>query len=259
MWSNHSKHGFLKKELNLVKSKIKETSVAVDEAFKGQEDKLAREKRKNAELEESENTKNEEIGDLTRKRDGMKMIFDEKLTQVEQIAANIQKIKVGLAGIDKKILQQRVAFRELNLSIPTLKESLNKLGTLIIEETRRRGSLNKKILSYDEETNILKSHFERTLSALQKDFYQRPWLERGEKVSVSFSNVDLNAGILMIPIGKNYGLEEKMRFLVQARGKSICQIRIKAVSYDYSVAMIVPLVGNPNQLMEVNNFDLICQ
>jgi hypothetical protein len=63
----------------------------------------------------------------------------------------------------------------------------------------------------------------------------------------------------MLPIGKNYGLEEKMRFLVRARSKSICQIRIKAVSYDHSVAMIVPLVGNPNMLMEVNNFDLICQ
>jgi hypothetical protein len=259
MWSNQSKHDFLKKELNLVKSKINETSVAVDEASKGQEDKFAREKRKNAELEESKNTKNKEIADLTRKRDGMKMIFDEKLTQVEQTAANIQNIKVGLAGIDKKILQQRVAVRELNLSIPTLNESLNKLGEQITEEMGRRGSLNKKILSYDEETDILKSHFEDTISALQKDFYQRPWLERGEKVSVSFSNVDLNAGILMLPIGKNYGLEEKMRFLVRARGQSICQIRIKAVSYDHSVAMIVPLVGNPNQLTEVNNFDLICQ
>lgn len=259
LWSNQLKHDFLNKELTLVKTKIKETSVAVAEAFKGQEDKLAREKRKNAELEESENGKVKEIGDLNRKRDGMKIVLDEKLEQVGQLAANIQKTKVSLAGIDKEISQQRVSLRDLTLSLPALDESLTDLGRQISEEVRRRDSLNQKILSYDEETDILKSHFELTISALQKDFYQRPWLERGEKVSVSFSNVDLNSGILMLPIGKNYGLEEKMRFLVRARSKSICQIRIKAVSYDHSVAMIVPLVGNPNILMEVNNFDLICQ
>lgn len=259
LWSNQLKHDFLNKELTLVKTKIKETSVAVAEAFKGQEDKLAREKRKNAELEESENGKVKETGDLNRKRDGMKIVLDEKLEQVGQLAANIQKTKVSLAGIDKEISQQRVSLRDLTLSLPALDESLTDLGRQISEEVRRRDSLNQKILSYDEETDILKSHFELTISALQKDFYQRPWLERGEKVSVSFSNVDLNSGILMLPIGKNYGLEEKMRFLVRARSKSICQIRIKAVSYDHSVAMIVPLVGNPNMLMEVNNFDLICQ
>ena len=259
LWSNQLKHDFLNKELTLVKTKIKETSVAVAEAFKGQEDKLAREKRKNAELEESENGKVKEIGDLNRKRDGMKIVLDEKLEQVRKLAANIQKTKLSLAGIDKEILQQRVSLRDLTLSLPTLDESLTDLGTQISEEVRRRDSLNQKILSYDEETDILKSHFELTISALQKDFYQRPWLERGEKVSVSFSNVDLNSGILMLPIGKNYGLEEKMRFLVRARGESICQIRIKAVSYDHSVAMIVPLVGNPYKLMEVDDFDLICQ
>ena len=107
------------------------------------------------------------------------------------------------------------------------------------------------------ETDILKSHYELTLSSLQKDFYDRPWLERGERVSVTYSSVDLNSGLLMLPIGKNNGLEQEMRFSVRVKGRSVCQIRIKEVAYDHCIAMIVPLLGNPIQLIEENSLDLI--
>jgi hypothetical protein len=74
---------------------------------------------------------------------------------------------------------------------------------------------------------------------------------------VSFSSLNLESGIIMLPIGKDHGLERSMRFAVRAKGESICQIRIKEVFYDHCVAMILPLLGNPTKLTEFKNLDLI--
>ena len=124
------------------------------------------------------------------------------------------------------------------------------------EEERKR-DLEELILTYDQETDILMHHYDLTLSALQKDFYEHPWLERGERVTVAFSQVDLDSGILMLPVGKNHGIEKRMRFSVRAKGKPICQIRVKEVAFDHCVAMIIPLLGTPTQLLEIKYLDLI--
>ena len=61
----------------------------------------------------------------------------------------------------------------------------------------------------------------------------------------------------MLPIGRNHGIEESMLFSVRVKGKSICQVKIKEVAFDHSVALIVPLLGNPKELMEIKDFDLV--
>ena len=76
-------------------------------------------------------------------------------------------------------------------------------------------------------------------------------------MTVAFSQVDLDSGILMLPVGKKHGLEKSMRFSVRAKGKPICQIRVKEIAFDHCIAMIIPLLGNPTQLLEVKYLDLI--
>ena len=257
IFSNQSQADFLKEEISKTDSKIKELIVAVEEAKKGQIDKLARERRKNVELEEKEALSVKEIADLSRKRDEMKIIFDENEKKLEAIAAKIQKTKVSLAGIDKEIGASRNSLRNLTMKIPMLQKNVASLETQILSERARKEELERKIQTYDQETDILKEHYHLTLSALQKDFYEHPWLERGERVTVAFSQVDLDTGILMLPVGKKHGLEQSMRFSVRTKGKRICQIRIKEIAFDHCVAMIIPLLGNPTQLLELTYLDLI--
>lgn len=257
IFSNQSQADFLSKEISKISLEIKELTTAVEEAKKGQQDKLAREKRKNIELEEQEETFIKEIADLSRKRDEMKVILNENEKKIEIISSNIQKTKVSLAGIDKEIETSRSSLNRLVSGIPLLQSNVTSLENQIQAQVERRKELDNDILTYDNETEILKQHYDLTLSALQKDFYEHPWLERGERVTVSFSDVDLDSGILMLPVGKKHGLEKSMRFSVRAKGKPICQIRVKEIAFDHCIAMIIPLLGTPAELLEVKYLDLI--
>ena len=72
IFSTQAENEFLQNELKVMAAKSAEMKFAVEEAKKGQADKLNREKRKNSELEESGNAKSDEIVDLERKRDELK-------------------------------------------------------------------------------------------------------------------------------------------------------------------------------------------
>lgn len=260
MWqifSQQAESEFLKQEISDFNSKVQNITLAADEAKKGQSDKFAREKRKNEELEENEKSSVGEIADLSRKQREMNTILEENTKKVEELSSSIQKAKLRLVGIDKEIERSRSTLRSMTLLIPNLQTSLVSLQDEISQKKDRIIELEKKILSYDSETDLLKQHFKLTVSALQKDFYEHPWLERGERVVVSFSSLDLETGIIMLPIGKNHGLEQSMRFAVRGNGKSICQIKINKVAFDHCIAMIIPLLGNPKELLEVTNLDLI--
>jgi cell division protein FtsL len=257
IFSIQSENQALRDELFKVNVQIKETTVAVDEAKKGQVDKLAREQRKNNELEEQEDASKSELDDLLRKRDQLKVELENSEMQSQELAAGLQKVKVELAGVDREIETSRQNARTFSLKVPALQAEIVNLENQISQEEQRKQDLDEKISSYDTETKILKKHYDLTISALQKDFYERPWLERGERVTIAYSSLDLNAGILMLPIGKDHGLEQKMRFSVRAAGVRICQVSIKEVAFDHCVAMIVPLYGNPSKLKEFKQLDLI--
>ena len=257
IFSVQTENELLKQEISDFNTKVQDITLAVDEAKKGQSDKFAREKRKNAELEEKEKSSIGEIADLSRKQGEMNIILEENTKKVEELSSSIQKAKLSLAGIDKEIELSRSTLRSMTLLVPNLQSSLVSLQDDISQKKDRIIELEQKILSYDRETELLKKHFEFTVSALQKDFYEHPWLERGERVSVSFSSLDLETGMIMLPIGKNHGLEQSMRFAVRGNGKSICQIKINKVAFDHCIAMIIPLLGNPKELLEVTNLDLI--
>jgi hypothetical protein len=241
-------------EFNL---KIADTTLALEEAKKGQVDRLAREKRKNLELEDQNNAYVDEVLDLTRKRDEIKQVIESSMKENDELSAAIQKNKVSLVGADAKIEASRQEIRRISLLLPNLQAEITNLENLILNERQRQKAFDLEIATYDMETSILKNHYELTIAALRKDFYERPWLDRGEKVSVAYSKVDLKSGLLMLPIGRNYGLEQNMRFAVRAKGQLICQVEIKEVAYDHCVAMIIPLMGNPNKLKEFTKLDLI--
>ena len=238
-------------------AKSAEMKFAVEEAKKGLADKLNREKRKNSELEESGNAKSDEIVDLERKRDELKTSTEVADQKLEDLSASIQKNKLSMTGMDAEIRTAQENLRRLSMSIPALEQEINILKNQISTEEQRKFDLEGKLTTYEKETQILKKHYDYTIAGLKKDFYEHPWLERGERLTVSSSTLDLGTGILMLPIGKNHGIEPSMLFSVRVKGKNICQVKIKEVAFDHCVAMIVPLLGNPKELMEIKDFDLV--
>ena len=244
-------------KLSELKVKVADLTLALDEAKKGQVDRLAREKRKNLELEDQANAFVDEVSDLTRKRDEINQVIASAQKESDELSAEIQKYKVSLGSADARIEAARVENRAMTLNIPMLQSKITETENKILGEKQRKEDLDYEIATYDKETGVLKDHYDKTISALQKDFYERPWLDRGERVSVEFSELDLISGLLMLPIGKDHGIEQKMRFAVRAEGQSICQVEIKKVEFDHCVAMIIPLLGNPSKLEEFSKLDLI--
>ena len=257
IFSTQAENEFLQNELKVMAAKSAEMKFAVEEAKKGQADKLNREKRKNSELEESGNAKSDEIVDLERKRDELKTSTEVADQELEDLSASIQKNKLSMTGMDAEIRTAQENLRRLSMSIPALEQEINILKNQISTEEQRKFDLEGKLTTYEKETQILKKHYDYTIAGLKKDFYEHPWLERGERLTVSSSTLDLGTGILMLPIGKNHGIEPSMLFSVRVKGKNICQVKIKEVAFDHCVAMIVPLLGNPKELMEIKDFDLV--
>lgn len=257
IFSTQAENEFLQNELKVMAAKSAEMKFAVEEAKKGQADKLNREKRKNSELEESGNAKSDEIVDLERKRDELKTSTEVADQKLEDLSASIQKNKLSMTGMDAEIRTAQENLRRLSMSIPALEQEINILKNQISTEEQRKFDLEGKLTTYEKETQILKKHYDYTIAGLKKDFYEHPWLERGERLTVSSSTLDLGTGILMLPIGKNHGIEPSMLFSVRVKGKNICQVKIKEVAFDHCVAMIVPLLGNPKELMEIKDFDLV--
>ena len=244
-------------QLAELKLKLSDVTLALDEAKKGQVDRLAREKRKNLDLEDQANAFVDQVSDLTRKRDEINQVIASAGKESDELSAEIQKNKVALGSADTRVEAARAEIQALSLTIPKLKSQITASENNILNEKQRMDELDYEIASYDKETSVLKDHYDKTISALQKDFYERPWLDRGERVSVEFSKLDLITGLLMLPIGKDHGIEQKMRFAVRAEGQSICQVEIKKVGFDHCVAMIIPLLGNPSKLKEYSKLDLI--
>ena len=162
-----------------------------------------------------------------------------------------------MAGMDAEVRTAQENLRRLSMSIPVLEQEISILRNQISNEEKRKFDLEEKLTTYEKETQILKQHYDYTVAGLKKDFYEHPWLERGERLTVSSSTLDLVTGILVLPVGKNHGIEQSMLFSVREKGKNICQVRIKEVAFDHCVAMIVPLLGSPKELMEIKDFDLV--
>ena len=256
-FSTQAENDFLQNELNNMQTKLAELELAVKEAKAGQIDKINREKRKNSELEDASDAMADEVADLERKRDEVKITLEIGTKKEEELSSEIQENKLKMTGIDSEVLKSEQSFRGLTLEIPNLQQEIANIHTQIAQEEQKKLELESLLTTYEDETRILKAHYDCTVEALKKDFYEHPWLERGERVKVSSSTLDLESGILMLSVGKNKGIEEKMLFSVQIDGKNICQIRIKNVAFDHCVAMIVPLLGTPKDLTGASDLDLI--
>jgi hypothetical protein len=145
----------------------------------------------------------------------------------------------------------------LSSSLPAMENRVSGLTGSIDNEEQRELERKQALASYEVITSVYKQHFALTLSELQNYKYARPWLERGEKFSVTNIQYDFQAGFLGLPAGKDRGLEKGMTFAVRANGRNICRIKIHEVSPRNSVGMIIPLFGNPVDLRKYKSFDLI--
>ena len=175
----------------------------------------------------------------------------------DELSSEIQETKKKIAEVEKEIEHSRNRLRTFALSLPGLEGKISQVRASIENEKQREADGKRSLLTYESTTKIYAQHFDVTLEALQKYMYSRPWLEKGEKLSVPYLQYDFQAGFLGLPGGLEHGIEIGMIFSVRAKGKRLCRIKINDVSSKNSVGMIIPLFGNPVELRKFKSFDLV--
>jgi uncharacterized coiled-coil protein SlyX len=256
-FSDNSEINELEARLAGEKERIEELAKVMEEASKKSaenlkflSDGIEPRQKKAEEAEVSLNNKRQQL-------DGQQGALSFKEDEIEKLSMSVQETKKEIAAVNKEIEHARGRMVTLSSSLPAMGNKISGLTTSIENEKQRELEQKQALLTYEAITKIYKEHFSLTLSELQNYMYARPWLERGEKVSVTHIQYDFQAGFIGLPAGKERGIEKGMTFIVRSNGRNICRIKIHEVSTKNSVGMIIPLYGNPMDLRKYKSFDLI--
>jgi hypothetical protein len=178
--------------------------------------------------------------------------------KVAQTRDEAHQSNLAIEALTKELERANVDVDQLTLGNPAKTAELEILRNRMGEERENGEGIQNKLSDYAEETRTLDFHYKTVLFALERDLNERPWIERGESLSTRVQSLNLKAGVLMLPIGRNKGLEENMRFILSEKGQRLCQILVKEAGLSHSVAMIIPMFGRigglrENQDVEITN------
>ena len=256
-FSDNAEQNALELRLAQKNERINELEKVIDEASKKSKETLkflsdSIEDRKNK-AEEAELSLKNKRQQLESQQGGLTLKEDE----IEELSLSAQETRKEVAAVNKQIEHARNRLGTMSALLPAMENKVSSLTASIENEKQRELDRKQALSTYEAITAIYKEHFALTLSALQDYKYARPWLERGEKLSLTNVQFDFRAGFLGLPAGKEHGLEKGMTFTVRASGRTICRIKIHEVSPKNSVGMIIPLYGNPADLRKYKRFELI--
>jgi hypothetical protein len=256
-FSDNSELNRLEDQLAGKNGRIAELEKVIDEATKKSKETLefltdGIDKRK-SEAEEAELSLKNKRQQLESQQGALSFKEDE----IEKLSMSAQETRKEISAVKKEIEHARGRMATLSSSLPAMGNRVSGLTASIDNQEQRELERKQALASYEVITSVYQQHFALTLSELQNYKYARPWLERGEKFSVTNIQYDFQAGFLGLPAGKDRGLEKGMTFAVRANGRNICRIKIHEVSPRNSVGMIIPLFGNPVDLRKYKSFDLI--
>ena len=230
-------------------SNADETRVKIDDFAKEHAARFSRERRKNQELEE-------QVLDLSTEKVRLRQLFASQNSEIESLKKEIEEktediitLKVELAGFDKKIEAMNQKATLTRQDIPLLQAKLQDIEMQAQREKERSQRISNDLSNYAEITQILKGHFDRTIDALYTEKYDRPWIEKGEMITLSLFSLNLEKGLLALPVGKEIGLEPGAFFSIASLGETICKIKIMESSQNKSVGLIMPLFGQPENYL----------
>ena len=191
--------------------------------------KLARTKE---EIEEVENALTDTISD----KDATKQKQSDFATAVKGVQSKIENLRGELPRIRQQVDAKRFEIGDFE---------------------NRISELAQKLTVYSEITSVVREHYLSTVRSLRTYARARPWLEPGEELSLSLKSVDLSSGYVALSEGGSAGLREDMIFSVKFENREISKIRVKKVFRNYSLAELIPLIGNPVELLTLEKVDLV--
>jgi len=251
-----SNHKEMQVAVSVCEKNLKSLEVEIEEFSKEHAARFSRERRKNQDMEE-------QILNFSTEKTKLETTFSSKNSEINEL-------KVSKEENEKKILEMKVEIRanvgkfsslkqkafDVDQEIPQIEKQIQENEMQCEKEKSRSMQVEEALTNFAEITKVLKEHQERTLDSLYSEKYERPWIEEGEMIRLKKFSLDLDKGLLGLPVGQEIGLEPGAFFSIAYLGELICKIRIKEAEQNRSVALIMPLFGNPRKLLVLESFDL---
>ncbi len=249
-------HDRIKVALSLSEKNLKNLEVEIEEFSKEHAARFSRERRKNQDMEE-------QILNFSTEKTKLEITFSSKNSVINDLKASkeekekkILEMKVEIRANARKLASLKKKALDVEQEIPQIEKQIQEHEMQCENEKSRSIQVEETLSNYAKITTVLKEHQVRTLDALYSEKYERPWIEEGEMIQLRKFSLDLDKGLLGLPVGQEIGLEPGAFFSIAHLGELICKIRIKKAEQNRSVALIMPLFGNPRKLLELESFDL---
>ena len=259
IWHVFSLKSKMEQEQALIEKILKERDALVEEkdAFnKEHAIKYSRERVKNQKLEDEKFDASVEESKQKKAKEQSTSIIADLENSISESEKTIENLKLQLIKA-KKDYEESVKSHESSVAtLPVLEINknnfLNESRNLEEEIQMLKGSLE----NYETVTTQLKFHYDQTIASLFRDKSARVWFEAGEYIRLSSIEVDLNSGLIGLPVGEEDGVMKNKMFAIRSQGLEICKVRITHSEINQAVASIIPLLGKPAKLLELNEFDL---
>ena len=258
-WKLFDRFGAYDQGLLLISDIEKQALVLELEAKKHNEEHTGRfsvERNRNQQLEEDH-------FEFSREESKHRQILEDEQKQILEmedslasLSNSIEDAKIRLNKDEKEIIALREESNELMRSLPLMEGSMTDLRNAILEQESLAQNLGNQLVNYESTTKVLQEHYERNVEAFVRDKRERPWFHKGKSITVRNSSLDLESGLLVLPVGKDHGVEMDRVLSVQILNREICKIKITQANLRNSIAHIIPLVGEPERLLNLSEFDL---
>ena len=245
------------REINHIQKSILETGSKIKEQALEISSKLMRQKTRNEDLSEEisefRKSSQQSIEKLEETKAQIKKLEDAISNMEEEIASSEEREKEAEAKLQDKLQ----AIQALRSEIPQISQKIENKKFETRDFENRSNDLTDRLSVYSEITKILRQHYLDTVSDMRTYARERPWIEKGESLSILLGKVDLASGYIALPEGGTVGLREDMYFSIFHLQEEISKIRIKKVFRTHALAEVIPLVGNPHKLLEIREVDLV--
>lgn len=241
----------------LQKLKIKEAEKNLAELGDKYASDQLRQKNRNLDL-------SEEIAEFKRAADEIDLKLARTKEEIEEIENSLNDTITDKDATYQKQSESATAVKGLQSKIENLRSELPRIRQQVEAKRfeigdfeNRISELAQKLTVYSEITSAVREHCLATIRSLRTYLRVRPWLEPGEELSLTLKSVDLSSGYVALSEGGNVGLREDMVFSVKFENREISKIRVKKVFRNYSLAELIPLIGNPLELLTLEKVDLV--
>ena len=215
-----------------------------------------RERAKNQQLEEDKFEATMEESSQSKAKLESESLISELENQIKDTEQQIINLKLDLQSGQKDFEKFRAKDAQDANELPLLEAKKNDIISSTDKYRFEISEFSRELKNYDKVTNILKLHYSKVIDSLFDDKSSGNWLKKGDYLSVSSLTVDLDNGLIGLPVGKDDGVAIDKFFAIRNGGSDICKIIITHSEFNRSIASIVPLIGNPSKLPSLDKFEL---